>query len=105
MGATLFVQPLDLVKNRMQLAATQQERATSVQVIKKIITNEGVTAMYTGLSAGLLRQATYTTTRLGVYSWLFETFSQEGKPPSFLAKAALGMAAGMVGAFVGTRSL
>ncbi|XP_063903816.1 mitochondrial 2-oxoglutarate/malate carrier protein [Zophobas morio] len=102
MGATLFVQPLDLVKNRMQLAATQQERATSVQVIKKIITNEGVTAMYTGLSAGLLRQATYTTTRLGVYSWLFETFSQEGKPPSFLAKAALGMAAGMVGAFVGT---
>jgi solute carrier family 25 oxoglutarate transporter 11 len=102
MAATLFVQPLDLVKNRMQLAATQQERASSFQVLRKIIVNEGVFALYTGLSAGLLRQATYTTTRLGVYSWLFETFSDENKAPNFLTKAALGMAAGMCGAFVGT---
>jgi solute carrier family 25 oxoglutarate transporter 11 len=102
MAATLFVQPLDLVKNRMQLAATQQERATSFQVLRKIIVNEGVFALYTGLSAGLLRQATYTTTRLGVYSWLFETFSDENNAPNFLPKAALGMAAGMCGAFVGT---
>jgi len=28
------------------------------------------------LSAGLLRQATYTTTRLGVYTVLFEYFSK-----------------------------
>jgi solute carrier family 25 oxoglutarate transporter 11 len=102
MAATLFVQPLDLVKNRMQLAATQQERATSFQVLRKIIVNEGVFALYTGLSAGLLRQATYTTTRLGVYSWLFETFSDENNAPNVHTNAALGMAAGMCGAFVGT---
>ncbi|EFA08739.1 mitochondrial 2-oxoglutarate/malate carrier protein [Tribolium castaneum] len=102
MAGTLFVQPLDLLKNRMQLAATQKERATSFQVLQKIISNEGVFALYTGLSAGLLRQATYTTTRLGVYSWLFETFSEEGKPPSFIVKAGLGMMAGVCGAFVGT---
>ncbi|XP_044253713.1 mitochondrial 2-oxoglutarate/malate carrier protein-like [Tribolium madens] len=102
MAGTLFVQPLDLLKNRMQLAATQKERATSFQVLKKIIANEGIFALYTGLSAGLLRQATYTTTRLGVYSWLFETFSEEGKPPSFIVKAGLGMMAGVCGAFVGT---
>jgi hypothetical protein len=40
------------------------------------------------------RQATYTTTRLGVYSWLFEKFSKDGKPPGFLMKAALGKVIG-----------
>ncbi|CAG5074065.1 Similar to SLC25A11: Mitochondrial 2-oxoglutarate/malate carrier protein (Homo sapiens), partial [Cotesia congregata] len=58
-------------------------------------------AMYSGLSAGLLRQATYTTTRLGVYTWLFEIASKDSQP-NFFVKAGLGMAAGCVGAFVGT---
>ena len=59
--------------------------------------------MYNGLSAGLLRQALYTTTRLGIYTTLFETFSNpDGSPPGFFMKAALGMTAGATGAFVGT---
>merc|ERR1712083_989340 len=58
--------------------------------------------LYNGLSAGLLRQATYTTTRLGIYTWLFEKFSTDGKPPNFAMKAALGMTAGGSAAFVGT---
>ena len=33
---------------------------------------------------------------------LFLIFSPDGKPPGFATKAALGMAAGVVGAFVGT---
>ncbi|KAK7076202.1 hypothetical protein SK128_002360 [Halocaridina rubra] len=102
MGATCFVQPLDLVKNRMQVA-TSKEHRTSFHVIKHVIKTEGVTAMYSGLSAGLLRQATYTTTRLGIYTWLFEKASgPNGEPPNFFVKAALGMAAGVVGSFVGT---
>ncbi|RZC43236.1 mitochondrial 2-oxoglutarate/malate carrier protein [Asbolus verrucosus] len=102
MGATLFVQPLDLVKNRMQLSGVKKEYPTSFHAVRGIIAKEGLFALYSGLSAGLLRQATYTTTRLGVYSWLFETFSDEDKPPGFLTKAALGMTAGVCGAFVGT---
>lgn len=55
------------------------------------------------LSAGLLRQATYTTTRLGIYSVLLERFGgADGTPPPFVAKAAMGMTAGAAGAFVGT---
>jgi len=106
MGATCVVQPLDLVKNRMQLSGEggkAREYKTSFHAIQGIIKKEGVVAMYNGLSAGLLRQATYTTTRLGIYTWLFEIFSgTDGKPPSFFVKAALGMTAGVVGAFVGT---
>lgn len=68
MGATCFVQPLDLVKNRMQLSGEggkAREYPTSFHAIRGIMAKEGIVAMYSGLSAGLLRQATYTTTRLG----------------------------------------
>lgn len=74
----MFVQPLDLVKNRMQLSGVgsgKKEYKTSFHAAKAILKNEGLFAMYNGLSAGLLRQATYTTTRLGIYTWLFENFS------------------------------
>lgn len=106
MGATLFVQPLDLVKNRMQLSGEggkTREYKTSFHAFRGIMAKEGIVAMYSGLSAGLLRQATYTTTRLGIFSWLFDLATgSDGTPPNFVTKAAIGMAAGMAGAFVGT---
>ncbi|XP_068130067.1 mitochondrial 2-oxoglutarate/malate carrier protein [Hyperolius riggenbachi] len=106
MGATVFVQPLDLVKNRMQLSgegAKTKEYKTSFHAVGSILKNEGIGGIYTGLSAGLLRQATYTTTRLGIYTILFEKLTKEdGTPPNFLMKAAIGMTAGATGAFVGT---
>ena len=64
MFATCFVQPLDLVKNRMQVTKTAGgAKPSTLSVISGVIKNEGVSTLYTGLSAGLLRQATYTTTR------------------------------------------
>ena len=40
---------------------------------------------------------------LGVYTYLFEKFSNpDGSPPGFFKKAGLGMSAGACGAFVGT---
>lgn len=68
-----MVQPLDLIKNRMQLAGaskTTGQRATSFQVIAGILKNEGFLGFYNGLSAGILRQLTYTTTRLGTYNYI-----------------------------------
>ncbi|KAK6478020.1 mitochondrial 2-oxoglutarate/malate carrier protein [Huso huso] len=106
MGATVFVQPLDLVKNRMQLSgegSKTREYKTSFHALSSILRNEGLRGIYTGLSAGLLRQATYTTTRLGIYTILFEKMTAvDGTPPSFLMKALIGMTAGATGAFVGT---
>ena len=102
MAATCFVQPLDLVKNRMQVMKSDGtgKRPSSFSVISNIVKNEGLFTLYNGLSAGLLRQASYTTTRLGIYTWLFEKFSNpDGSPPGFFMKAALGMTAGATGAF------
>ncbi|XP_065192125.1 mitochondrial 2-oxoglutarate/malate carrier protein-like [Sycon ciliatum] len=106
MAATVFVQPLDLVKNRMQMSGEGgkvREHKTSFHAVLKIFQKEGLRGMYTGLSAGLFRQATYTTTRLGIYSTLFDlTSGQDGSPPNFATKASIGMVAGATGAFVGT---
>jgi len=72
MAATCFVQPLDLIKNRMQLSGI---KTSTLNITSAILKNEGVLALYSGLSAGLMRQATYTTTRLGIYTWLIELAS------------------------------
>lgn len=69
MGATLFVQPLDLVKNRMQLSGAggaKKEYKNTFDALSTILRKEGVTGIYKGLGAGFLRQATYTTTRMGM---------------------------------------
>lgn len=51
MSATLFVQPLDLVKNRMQLSGeggTAKAYKNSLHAITSIVKAEGVTGIYTG---------------------------------------------------------
>lgn len=104
-GATLVVQPLDLVKNRLQLSGADGKSKLykgTGDAIVKILKSEGISGMYTGLSAGILRQATYTTTRLGVFNILLDRMTKDGQPPNFFMKAAMGMTAGACGAFVGT---
>lgn len=59
MGATAFVQPLDLVKNRMQLSGAgggKKEYKNTFDALAKILKAEGVNGIYKGLGAGFLRQ-------------------------------------------------
>ena len=48
-----------------------------LSVASSIIREEGFFAMYRGLSAGLFRQATYTTARLGAYRTLSDYAIQQ----------------------------
>merc|ERR1711939_1019005 len=73
MVATTVIQPVDMIKVRLQLAGEGVKtgpRPTPVSVTRDIIASGKVMDLYTGLSAGLLRQAVYTTARIG----FFETF-------------------------------
>lgn len=98
MCATSVIQPIDMVKVRLQLGATgtpvsgyppsrllltRQERSNrrpvaadvfpliiQMSIASSIIKQDGFFSLYRGLSAGLLRQATYTTARLGAYKTL-----------------------------------
>lgn len=56
------MQPVDLVKTRMQLSGEMGKAPAyknSFHAFSSIAQTEGVRNLYKGLSAGLLRQATY----------------------------------------------
>lgn len=65
---------------------------------------DGVGALYKGLSAGLLRQATYTTARLGLFTNMSAALKDmnNGQNIPLYQKALAGLAAGGLGALVGT---
>jgi dicarboxylate transporter 10 len=70
-----------------------------VKLTGHIVRNQGVTALYNGISASLLRQLTYSTTRFGIYEVGKQSF---GNDLGFLGKVALAGVAGASGGFVGT---
>lgn len=105
MGATATCFPLDVVKFRMQVSGElgkKRDHSNSFQFAKHIVKTEGILGLYRGLSASLLRQATYTGTRWGVYQSALDYFQkQEGGNISILKKSFCGLLGGVVGGFVG----
>jgi solute carrier family 25 oxoglutarate transporter 11 len=104
----MCVHPFDLIKVRMQLNNEAVKAAvpgvvkykSMLQAGAHIVKSEnGVRALYKGLSAGLARQITYSTTRLGMYDVLRTRFIAPGED-SFIKKAACGLAAGAIAAMV-----
>lgn len=99
MLATCIIQPVDMVKVRLQLGDT----GGPVGVARNMIKTQGVGSLYRGLSAGLVRQATYTTARLGLYNNIFSAAQEYNKGPLPLwGKAVCGLTAGGLGALVGS---
>ena len=49
-------------------------------VIRATVSQSGFRSLYTGLSASILRQMTYSLTRLGAYEKIKEMLSKNGKP-------------------------
>ncbi|KAJ8712550.1 hypothetical protein PYW07_005392 [Mythimna separata] len=96
--ASTLLHPLDVFKVRLQL----YPEAWGLSLLRNMLRCEGFRAPYTGLSASILRQATYTTTRLGAYSLLYENHRRTyTSAPPLPKKLAFGVYAGVVGAMVG----
>lgn len=93
--------PLDLTKVRLQTAHIPGQNM--VGMLFSIIRNEGLFAIYSGLSASLLRQATYSTARFGVYEYLKEIFTDPvtGHTPPMYILLPVSMIAGAAGGAVG----
>ncbi|XP_030371052.1 mitochondrial 2-oxoglutarate/malate carrier protein-like [Scaptodrosophila lebanonensis] len=106
MGATMVVQPLDLVKTRMQISGAgsgKKEFRNSFHCIQTVVSREGPLGLYQGIGAALLRQATYTTGRLGMYTYLNDVYrSRFEREPNVMDSMAMGTIAGACGAFIGT---
>eukprot|EP01117_Protostelium_nocturnum_P005829 TRINITY_DN2103_c0_g1_i1.p1 TRINITY_DN2103_c0_g1~~TRINITY_DN2103_c0_g1_i1.p1 ORF type:complete len:305 (+),score=75.04 TRINITY_DN2103_c0_g1_i1:102-1016(+) len=68
--AAVFTHPIDLIKVRMQIEGegnASAKKSGMLQTGSHVVKSEGVASLYKGLSASLLRQATYTTVRFGLY--------------------------------------
>lgn len=108
MVATSVIQPIDMIKVRLQLAGEGVKtgpKPTPITVTRDIIAAGKVMDLYTGLSAGLLRQAVYTTARLGFFDTFMKSLGARaeanGQKIGFKERAAAGLSAGGIAAFVG----
>jgi len=108
MTATTVIQPIDMIKVRLQLAGEGVKtgpKPTPVTVVRDILASGKAMDLYTGLSAGLLRQAVYTTARLGFFDTFMKSLTasaeQKGTKIGFKERAGAGLAAGGLAAMVG----
>ncbi|KIW63296.1 hypothetical protein PV04_10154 [Phialophora macrospora] len=77
--AAVVTHPLDLVKVRLQTRPSHAPK-TTLTTFTYIFRNQGVSGLYSGLSAALLRQMTYSTVRFGVYEDLKSRFALQPTP-------------------------
>ncbi|GJN71923.1 mitochondrial 2-oxoglutarate/malate carrier protein [Purpureocillium lilacinum] len=108
MVATTVIQPVDMVKVRIQLAGegtSTGPKPTPLSVTRQIISSGKVLDLYTGLSAGLLRQAVYTTARLGLFDTIMGRLTARAKAQDrsigFRERATAGLTAGGIAAMIG----
>jgi hypothetical protein len=111
--ATLFTNPVDVVKTRMQLsgelssaneaiAAATAKRPGLIAVAQALAANEGPRAFYRGITASILRVALYSSTRMGLYEPFKELLAPgvTASNTSLYVRIAAGGAAGAIGALV-----
>ncbi|KAH8232141.1 hypothetical protein KR032_000322 [Drosophila birchii] len=81
----------------------KKEYRNSLHCFQTVVSKEGPLALYQGIGAALLRQATYTTGRLGMYTYLNDLFKEKfQREPGIVDSMAMGTIAGACGAFIGT---
>ncbi|XP_027204374.2 dicarboxylate carrier 1 [Dermatophagoides pteronyssinus] len=109
-GAACCTHPLDLIKVHFQTTATNlsatsitaQGRPTMFSTAVRLVKSDGILALYNGLTASLLRQLTYSTTRFGIYEVAKQQISPDGSTIPFYQRIILAGISGAVGGLVGT---
>ncbi|XP_037649228.1 mitochondrial dicarboxylate carrier [Sebastes umbrosus] len=99
--AACLTHPLDLIKVHLQ---TQQEvRVRMIGMAVNVVRREGYLALYSGLSASLCRQMTYSLSRFAIYETVRDEMNRKNKGlMPFYQKVLLGAFGGFVGGFIGT---
>ena len=105
--AATVTHPLDLVKVRLQTRAPDGPKGM-FNTFLHILRHDGFRGLYSGLSASLLRQLTYSTTRFGVYETVKpqilptdQNISNGQQQPSLPTLLALASVSGFLGGLAG----
>uniref|UniRef100_A0A672Z8P3 Mitochondrial dicarboxylate carrier n=1 Tax=Sphaeramia orbicularis TaxID=375764 RepID=A0A672Z8P3_9TELE len=100
-GAACCTHPLDLIKVHLQTQQEVKKRMMGMAI--HVVKNDGVLALYNGLSASLCRQMSYSLTRFAIYETVRDMMGSTNKGPMpFYQKVLLGAFGGFTGGFVGT---
>ncbi|SZF05561.1 unnamed protein product [Blumeria hordei] len=106
--ATTLVQPIDMIKVRLQLSGEDSKSGiitSPISVFRDITSTGKLIDLYTGISAGILRQAVYTTARLGLFDtavgFLTVKASEQHRSINFKERASAGLMAGGLAAMLG----
>jgi len=89
--------PLDLTKVRMQTLDAGSKRRSIISIVRVSIVQSGFRSLYTGLSASLMRQMSYSLVRLGTYEAMKARISQNGPPSTIQLLLAASLAGGLGG--------
>jgi len=103
MGAACCTHPLDLIKVHLQTgsASATSEKRGIAGAVAKVYRTDGIRGFYSGLTASLLRQASYSTTRFAIYDILKNQISPNGEAIAFPVRLAMAATAGFCGGVLG----
>jgi len=94
-----FVHPIDVVKTRLQVSTSKN---SMLHVFKDIIKNENITGLWKGVNAAWLREATYTSSRLGLYDPIKQLYGcTNADNTTFVKKFLAGSTSGAIGSCFG----
>ncbi|KAL3496034.1 putative phenylalanyl-tRNA synthetase alpha subunit [Aspergillus germanicus] len=98
--AAAVTHPLDLVKVRLQTRGPGAP-TSMLGTFAHILRNNGFFGLYNGLSAAILRQLTYSTTRFGIYEELKSRLSTSSSQPGFFTLLGMACTSGIIGGIAG----
>jgi len=102
MGAACCTHPLDLIKVHLQTSSSSDGQKRGIAgAVAKVYRSDGVKGFYSGLTASLLRQASYSTTRFAIYDILKHQISPNGEAIPFHVRLAMAATAGFFGGVLG----
>jgi solute carrier family 25 (mitochondrial dicarboxylate transporter), member 10 len=98
--AACCTHPLDQTKYRMQTMASRQSMLSTITFFAQ---RDGVVSLWSGISASILRQSTYTTLRFGAYNYMAQQAREKTgqRKLSSMTEIALAGAAGAMAGVVG----
>lgn len=99
--AEFITMPLDTIKVQMQVY--QGQYSSNVHAIKTMVNKDGVTGLWKGTSAGILRQMFFGTIRLFLFDYMNGQLrkSKGVENITLLDRVGMGVVAGAVGMMVG----
>ncbi|KAL4068368.1 mitochondrial carrier domain-containing protein [Scleroderma yunnanense] len=95
--AASITHPLDLTKVRMQSLGPVVPRPSMFAVMRTSFAESGLRSFYTGLTASLFRQMSYSLVRLGTYEEMKRWLSRKDRPTTGTLLLAAGAAGGLGG--------